>query len=123
MSSAEFDSHLAGHRNGKAFLNGLLIAFGPFMMGMPEKTFLNLKWTPDSPIASMAMLMKTVKTHVQGSSNRRAPGFVNFVPAVAYHFCLNLPAAFTQPGARLLVEPCMSHLPNSPMRDACPRAH
>ena len=23
MSSAEFDSHLAGHRNGKAFLNGL----------------------------------------------------------------------------------------------------
>lgn len=59
MSSAEFDSHLAGHRNGKAFLNGLLIAFGPFMMGMPEKTFLNLKWTPDSPIASMTMLMKT----------------------------------------------------------------
>ena len=31
---------------------------------------------------------------------------MNFVPAHAYHFCLNLPAAFTQPGARLLVEPC-----------------
>ena len=43
---------------------------------------------------------------VQGSTNRRAPGLVNFVPALAYHFCLNLPAAFTQPGARLLVEPC-----------------
>ena len=27
---------------------------------------------------------------------------VNFVPALAYHFCLNLPAAFTQPRARLL---------------------
>ena len=26
-------------------------------------------------------------------------GLVNFVPALAYHFCLNLPAAFTQPGA------------------------
>ena len=36
----------------------------------------------------------------------RAPGFVNFVLALAYHFYLNLPAAFTQPGARLLVEPC-----------------
>ena len=45
---------------------------------------------------------------VQGSTNRRAaPGFVNFVPALAYHFCLNLAAAFTQPGTRLLVEPCM----------------
>ena len=35
----------------------------------------------------------------QGSTNRRAPGLVNFVPALAYLFCLNLPAAFTQPGA------------------------
>ena len=33
---------------------------------------------------------------------------MNFAPALAYHFCLNLPAAFTQPGARLLVEPCIS---------------
>ena len=47
---------------------------------------------------------------VQGSTNRRAPGFVNFVLALAYHFCLNLPAAFTQPGARLLVEPCTSYI-------------
>ena len=54
-------------------------------------------------------------TVVQGSAKRRAPGLVNFgelfvlvnfVPAVAYHFCLALPAAFTQPGARLLAEPC-----------------
>ena len=36
----------------------------------------------------------------------QSPGLVNFVPAVAYHFCLNLPAAFKQPGARLLAEPC-----------------
>ena len=34
------------------------------------------------------------------------PGLVNFVPAVAYHFCLALPAAFTQPRVRLLAEPC-----------------
>ena len=45
-------------------------------------------------------------SHIQSSTNRRAPGFVNFVLALAYHFCLNLPAAFTQPGARLLVKPC-----------------
>ena len=31
---------------------------------------------------------------------------VNFVLALAYHYWLNLPVAFTQPGARLLVEPC-----------------
>ena len=30
---------------------------------------------------------------------------VNFVAAVAYHSCLALPAAFTQPGAHLLAEP------------------
>ena len=28
-----------------------------------------------------------------------APGLVNFIPAVAYHFCLNLPAASTKHGA------------------------
>ena len=33
---------------------------------------------------------------------------VNFVAAVAYHFCLALPAAFTQPGTRLL-EPSPVH--------------
>ena len=44
---------------------------------------------------------------------------VNFVPALAYHFCLNLPAAFTQPGARLLVEPCTS---DNFMIGFCPRA-
>ena len=29
---------------------------------------------------------------------------MNFIGAVAYHFCLALPAAFTQPGSRLLAE-------------------
>ena len=28
------------------------------------------------------------------------------VPVVAYHFCLALPAAITQPGDHLLAEPC-----------------
>ena len=50
--------------------------------------------------------VKTVSKYLQGSAKRRSPGLVHFVPAVAYHFCLNLPAAFTQPGARLLAKPC-----------------
>ena len=44
--------------------------------------------------------------YVQGSANPRTPGLVNFVYAVAYHFCLNLPRAFSQPGARGLADPC-----------------
>ena len=43
---------------------------------------------------------------IQGSAKRRAPGLVNFITAVAYHFCLSLPAAFTQPGSHILAEPC-----------------
>ena len=35
-----------------------------------------------------------------------AAGLVNFIPAVAYHFCLNLPAAFTKPGALTLADLC-----------------
>ena len=31
---------------------------------------------------------------------------MNLVTALAYHFCLTLPAAFTQPGDLLLAEPC-----------------
>ena len=45
--------------------------------------------------------------YVQSSSIRWAPGLVKFVPAVAYLFYLNLPAAFSQPGARHIGEPCI----------------
>ena len=38
-------------------------------------------------------------------AKRWAPGLVNFVAAVAYHFCLSLPAAFTQPGAAFKASP------------------
>ena len=33
-----------------------------------------------------------------------APGLENFVPALAYNSCLNMPAAFTQPGASTLAD-------------------
>ena len=35
-----------------------------------------------------------------------APGLVNFITAVAYHFCPGLLAAFTQPGASTLSDLC-----------------
>ena len=43
---------------------------------------------------------------LQGLANPRIPGLVNLVTAVAYHFCLNLLGAFSQPGARGLADPC-----------------
>ena len=33
-------------------------------------------------------------------------GLLKLVPAVAYHFCLNLPATFLQPGAYSFGDPC-----------------
>ena len=56
---------------------------------------------------------------IQGWTIRPSPGLVNFVPAVAYHFCLNLPAAFLQPGSRLIVEPCISVLRGNRHGDRC----
>ena len=45
-------------------------------------------------------------TKVQGISKKPFPGWVNFVPALAHLFCLNLPAAFSQPGIGLIEIPC-----------------
>ena len=43
---------------------------------------------------------------VQRSAKVGAPGLVNFITAVAYHFCLSLTTAFTQPGASTLANLC-----------------
>ena len=45
--------------------------------------------------------------HIQRFTKRLVCGLVNFVPAVAYLFWLNLPAAFSQPRTSLLVNLCM----------------
>ena len=53
----------------------------------------------------------------RGSAKRRSPGSVNFVPAVANHFCLALPAAVTQPWTHLFADSCIKpSLPLSVMR-------
>ena len=47
---------------------------------------------------------------LQGLAKRLSPVLVYFVPALAYHFCLALPAVFTQPGAHFRAEPCKDFL-------------
>ena len=44
--------------------------------------------------------------YVQRSAKVGAPGLVNFITAVAHHFCPSLPAAFTEPGASTLADLC-----------------
>ena len=39
-------------------------------------------------------------------AKKRFPGLVNFVPAVDYLFCLNLPEKFSQPGTHFFARPC-----------------
>ena len=49
--------------------------------------------------------------HLQGSDKRWSPRLVNFVTALAYHFCLALPAAFVQPvNSRALYHPSIPSL-------------
>ena len=45
-------------------------------------------------------------TGVQGFTLWLFAGLVNFIIAVAYHFCLNLLVAFSQPGDGLTFLPC-----------------
>ena len=63
-----------------------------------------------TPLAANATLLCII----QRSAKVGAPGLVNFITAVAYQLCLNLPAAFMQPGAptlaNLCTENCFSEL-------------
>ena len=43
---------------------------------------------------------------VQGAPKEGLPGLVKVVTAVAYHSCLNLPRAFSQPGKHSFGDPC-----------------
>ena len=56
------------------------------------------------PPALPHMRMREVK--VQRSAKVGAPDLLNFVPAVDYHFFLNLPAALTKPGTSTLADLC-----------------
>ena len=45
-------------------------------------------------------------TALQEWAKEGAPGWVKFIPAVAYHLCLNLAVQFSKPGAHVLAQPC-----------------
>ena len=58
------------------------------------------------PLSVHAHLISARHLYTQGSPKECFPGLVNFVTAVAYHFCLNLPRAFSQPGKHSFGDPC-----------------
>ena len=85
---------------------------------MPQSSFFNVMHYPidlatnthQTDLAPLAMVHLQVRdgstfTVQDARFKECAPGLVNFVPAVACHFCLALLAAFTQPGARILADP------------------
>ena len=54
----------------------------------------------------MCVIPGTAVSALHGSPKESFPGLVNFVTAVAYHLCLNLPRAFSQPGKHSFGDPC-----------------
>ena len=63
-------------------------------------------WTIAARLRSCQNMADEISIHVQRSGKVDALRLVNFVPAVAYHHCLNLPAAFTQSGALTFANLC-----------------
>ena len=60
-----------------------------------------------TPIPDFVFDREQPNPDLQGFTVGVFPGFVNFVPAAAYLFFLNLPAAFLQPGIGLIDIPCI----------------
>ena len=56
----------------------------------------------------VALVVEFVFLPLQGWDKKWSSGSVNFVPAVAYHFCLNLQGKCSQPGDHFLAQPCKS---------------
>ena len=73
-----------------------LLHYGTIYIGRPESLHICKHIWTYCPCLKKSHFLESV----QGSAKRRSPGLVNFVAAVDYHFCLALPAAFTQSGAR-----------------------
>ena len=62
--------------------------------------------------------------HKRGSAKRWSPGMANFLTALAYHFCLAQPAAFTKPGdiSKQIIALDLNRDPPKPPR-SCPSQH
>ena len=59
--------------------------------------------TFDTNMTNQGYITMLFLVNIQASAKRWSPGYVNFVPDVAYHFCL---AAFLQPRDHLLADSC-----------------
>ena len=70
----------------------------------PPSANAKVPFTLSLPLSSASVRppLGACAAYLQRSAKVDALGSVNFVPAVAYPFCLALPTAFTQPGAHLL---------------------
>ena len=60
------------------------VCYGKLAKCMPLKESLM-----DFKLEKETEFISDIDSIIQGSTNRRALGLVNFVPALAYHFCLN----------------------------------
>ena len=60
---------------------------------------------PKTSILTAEPEQRWATANVQDSAKRQTQGLVNFVHVVAYHICLALPPAFTQPRVWLLTNP------------------
>ena len=108
--------------NESAFLSAYSLIYGEFHRRLLEtncvfrrKTIQRLFALVKSPDPSQLLLRYVRKQSILHDDSRIegpscmyrarlkwAPGLVNYVSAVAYHFCLSLPAAFSRPGRSLL---------------------
>ena len=82
-----------------------VVCTGPFMKEICSEGGEEIKELPDF-----------AEKNIQRSGKVSAPGLVNFITAVAYHFCPSLPAAFTQPVTPTLAglcRPCLKRGPPS----------
>ena len=77
---------------------------------MPKKGELSLSLVLHDTTSTLLRMKKSHRRDnrqregIQRSAKVDVPGLVIYVSAVGYHSCLNLPAAFTQPGAPTLAD-------------------
>ena len=89
---------------------------------MQFNLFLAYNAVDPAPIGPKTLYIPSVLLHctiVQRSAKVGAPGLVNFVTVVAYHFCPRLSAPFTQPGALTLADLCKTGTDNVDCRCQC----
>ena len=98
----------AARSTSPPFLAGALCTCGPLTQPSSEKilqlsrVFYALLNVCGQTWGVVLDLFHHCLSPLQGYPKGWSPGLENIVPAFAYHFCLNLPATFSQPGSAVL---------------------